>query len=170
MVINATLKFAVSADGLVQTVPDGSKIQIITDGGVCTELALPASALQTVAATKELRLASLEVPSKSSADAKAVRGCPAPGDRITIVLALAGGANIPLVTTIWSAGTAIVDLTVPAPQPLSEGPQRGGGAMGLPSTGDGATGSDATAWVVLGLIIALALGVGSVSLALKKRV
>jgi len=122
MVINVTLRFAPGVNGAVQPVADGAKLQIVSALGICTEVALPPNAGQTIAATGELRVAPVDIPARStSAAAAAVNpNCPAPGERLTIALALPGGSNLVLLTTIWSPGAADVTLTVPGPQPQSE--------------------------------------------------
>jgi len=163
LVINVTLKLATSADGLVQDIPAGTKLQVVSGGGVCTEMPLPADAAQTIATAGALRLPPLDVPTKAAAEAKGVGVCPAPGEALTIVLALPGGSTISLLTTIWSAGTAFVDLTVTAPQPQSEAPS------GLPSTGDRATGTRTRGPVFAGLVLVLAFGAAAAAVAVKRR-
>jgi hypothetical protein len=125
LTLDATLRVETSAAGASQDIPDGSKIQIVTGAGVCVEATMPSDAAKTLQATKELRLPSLVVPDRATA--RSVAGaseaaCPATGERFTIVLALPSGSTLSLLTSVWSPGSASIELTVPAPQPQSEAP------------------------------------------------
>lgn len=169
LVLNATLKLATGIQGNVQTVPDGTKIQIATAAGVCVETALPTNATQLIAASKELRLPPIDVATKSSATRAGVipGNCPLPGDRFTIVLSFPNGSNIPLLTTIWSAGTANFDLTVPAPQSQSEAIEPSSGTpsrLAFPATGVGDSGRSND-----GLVLTLAAALGAVALLIGVR-
>jgi hypothetical protein len=147
MTVTATLTLDVSADGLFQDVPAGSKIQIVTGAGVCAEVALPSNASQTLATAKRLALPPIDVPTKAAAT---VDRCPAPGERFTIALLFPSGSSIALVTTIWSPGAASVEFAIPAPHPQSEGTQ-----PRLPSAGQGSASNTVTAMLVaLSLLLA----------------
>lgn len=151
LTIDATIRLPVSPEGLYQVIPEGTKIQVATNAGVCVEITLPAADVQALNATKELTGLTIDVAERGAAAGAAGANCPAPGDLITIALAYPNGSYTPLATGPYNGGTVSAEFVVPAPGPISEGAQ-------LPRTGAGGGGAIEMGYVGVALLLA---GIGA---------
>jgi hypothetical protein len=122
-----------------------------------------------------LRLPSFDVPRRDAAAAPAgvtLSNCPVPGGLFSLVLALPNGSAIALLSTVWSAGTASVDLTVPAPQPQELGADTTNSnspSAQLPSTGAASRGSGLFPWPFALALTLAAVGFLIASVPLVRR-
>jgi len=162
LTINATIRLAVSPEGLYQVIPEGTTVQVTTSAGTCVEVALSAADVQALNATKQLGGLTIEVPERGSAAAGAAsNNCPAPGEVFGIALAFPSGSYMPLSTGPYSGGAVSVEFVVPAPGRIADGAQ-------LPNTGAGATSASGSAYLALALLLA-ALGALGASRVVARR-
>ena len=157
LVIDVTIRIEASPEGRSQSIPDGTRFQVITGfEAPCVDRALSPDEITTLRDTRELHLGLITIPTEAT-DAR----CPEPGRPLSIVLAYPGGSYTVLHSSIWSPGAATAEFVIPVPIPP---PSAQATASRLPDTGAGEALPVVAMYPMLVLLVS-----GGVALALGRR-
>lgn len=163
-IITATVREERSPDGLMQTITEGSSIQIRVGESVCDQVAITPAIIAALSNLETVTLPQLTV----AVDAPGCTGVAQRG--FSIILANPDGSvrlTLQAVPT-FSSGDARVDLVIAAPGRIAgagPGAPGGGAAAALPATGSATRRSD---WRDTALSVALAIvfaGAGAIGIA-----